>query len=356
MSASPAVPGVTPIPDTEPAPVGNEPVGDATQEPPDRRRRKLLLLLLLGTAFVLLLGLAIWYLLFRQPIPIPTVPGETIMPSYSTALYGPERPMGVAVSAAGDRIYVGETSGSHTARVLDAQGNEVAKMLPPTSTGTEHVPVYLAVNPVTSEVYVSDRPTGSIYVYNADGIYQRSFTPTSGVQGWQPLGMAFDAAGNLYVTDVGASPQRIRVFDATGKEVRSIGAAAGLDFPNGVAVDKSGYVYVSDSNNGRLVVFGPDGGIVTQVGRGVGEGNLGLPRGLAIDDQGRLYIADSTGQHVLVYGTYDPNESRLVYLGSFGDEGTANGAFEYPNAVAVDGRGRLYIADSINDRVQLWSY
>jgi DNA-binding beta-propeller fold protein YncE len=278
------------------------------------------------------------------------------MPGYVTAFYGAERPMGVAASASGDRIYVGETAGDHTARVLDAQGTEIAKMLPPTSTGTEHVPVYLAVNPVTTEVYVSDRPTASIYIYDANGTYQRAVTPVLDVKGWQPLGMAFDATGNLYVTDVGQSPQRVRVFDTTGHEIRTIGADAKFDFPNGVAVDEGGYVYVTDSNNGRLLVFGPDGQVVAQVGRGVGEGNLGLPRGIAIDGEARLYITDSTGQRVLVYGTYKPGEQRLAFLGSFGAEGTVNGAFEYPNAVAVDGRGRLYIADSINDRVQLWSY
>ncbi len=356
MSASPAVPGVTTIPGTDQAPTGPEPTGDVVEEPPERRRRKILLLLLLGGVLVLLLGLAIWYLLFRQPIPLPTIPGETIMPSYVTAMYGTDRPMGVATNAAGDRIYVGETAGDHTARVLDGQGNELAKMLPPTSTGTEHVPVYLAVSPLTAEVYVSDRPTGAIYIYDASGVYQRSFTPVLDVKGWQPLGLAFDAAGNLYVTDVGDSPQRIRVFDPAGKEIRTLGADASLDFPNGIAVDAAGDVYVSDSNNGRLLVFGPEGTVVAQVGRGVGEGNLGLPRGLAVDGENRLYIADSTGQRVLVYGTYKPGEGQLAFLGSFGAEGTVNGAFEYPNAIAVDGRGRLYIADSINDRVQLWSY
>ena len=90
---------------------------------------------------------------------IPVVPGEAVMPGYVTTFYGAQRPMDVAVNAAGDRIYIGETAGDSTARLFDAQGQELAKLLPPLSTGSDHVPVYLAVNPVTAEVYVSDRPT-----------------------------------------------------------------------------------------------------------------------------------------------------------------------------------------------------
>ena len=129
-----------------------------------------------------------------------------------------------------------------------------------------------------------------------------------------------------------------------------------MAFPNGVAVDAAGYTYVADSNNGRLLVFDQGGSLVTSVGRGAGEGNLGLPRGVVADGQGRVYVVDTSGQMVFVYAQYQPGSSQLDYLGSFGTEGIDNGQFAYPNGIAADGRGRLYIADSTNDRVQLWSY
>ncbi len=129
-----------------------------------------------------------------------------------------------------------------------------------------------------------------------------------------------------------------------------------MSFPNGVAVDGAGYAYVTDSNNGRLLVFDQDGAMVASIGRGAGEGNLGLPRGVAVDGQGRVYVVDTSGQMVFVYAQYQEGSSQLDYLGSFGSQGIANGQFAYPNGIAVDGRGRLYIADTTNDRVQLWSY
>jgi sugar lactone lactonase YvrE len=350
MTASPTVnDGALP-------PTGPAAVDGAADEPPEGRRRKIAILLLLLLLFAVLLGLAIWYLLFRQPIPLPTIPGETIMPGYSTAIYDVDRPMDVAVTETGDRIYIGITSGDNTARVFDAAGTELGLLQPPVSTGPDHAPVYLALNPVTDEVYVSDRPTGSIYVYDADGTYQRTFEPPEEVGGWQPLGLWFDEAGNLFVSDVASVPNVVREFDASGNQIRTYGEEAEMSFPNGLATDSAGYLYVADSNNGRLLTFSPDGALVAQIGRGSGQGNLGLPRGVAVDGQGRVYVTDASGQSVFVYSTYQEGSSGLDYLGSFGTEGVANGAFSYPNGIAADGRGRLYIADSANNRVQLWSY
>ena len=69
-----------------------------------------------------------------------------------------------------------------------------------------------------------------------------------------------------------------------------------------------------------------------------------------------MYVGDATGQGVFVYATVVAGERRLAYLGFFGGQGASNGTFQFPNGVAVDARGRLYVADSGNDRVQVWSY
>jgi DNA-binding beta-propeller fold protein YncE len=351
MSESPAI--VTPAAESpEPA----EDTEDAAETTPRRRRRrKAFLLLLLLLAFIGLLALALWYVLFRQPIPLPSIPGETVMPTYSTSVYGARRSLGVAVNAAGDRIYVGETEGDRIARVFDGSGNLLGLMEPPVSTGADHVPVYLAVDPINGEVYVTDRPTGSVYIYDANGTYQRAFEP-EGLEGWQPLAIAFDTAGNLYVSDVSVNPQTVLVFDRNGSQTRTLGETAGLNFPNGIAVDAAGNVYVTDGNNGRLVVIDTSGAVIAQVGRGTSQGNLGLPRGIAIDGQGRVHVGDATGQGVFVYAVLKPGERRLDYLGFFGGQGVSNGAFQFPNGVAVDGRGRVYITDSGNHRVQVWTY
>lgn len=351
-----ALSGGVPAPATDDAPPE---LGDwqppAAAEPPARRRRKVALLLLLSALLVGLLILVVWYLLFRQPLPLPGIP-ETQLPTYSSAIYGVSRPMGIAVSPTGDRVYVSEAEGDRVVRIFDADGNAMGTLRPPAETGSDHVPIYVAIDPVTSEVYVSDRPTGSVYVYDRDGTWLREYRPDVATEGWQPLALTFDPDGLLYVADLSGPVQRVLVLDREGRLVRTIGADQQLSFPNGIAVDAARNVYVTDSNNGRLLVFGPDGGIAGQIGRGVGEGNLGLPRGSAIDAQGRLFVVDTSGQGLFVYRVLADGEQRPAFLGFFGGHGLENGMFRYPNDVAVDGRGRVFVTDAANDRVQVWSY
>ncbi len=343
------------------------PAADDTPSPPavegepeaqPRRRRKAIVALLLLGLLAMLATIATWYLLFRQPIPPLPLPGipQTEVPSYATAIYGALRPSGVAVSPSGDRIYVAQSSGDRTGIVFDAGGNKVGTMAPPEATGTDHAPVYLAIDPLTSEVYVSDRLAGAIYIYDRDGAFQRELTLALPRPGWQPLGLTFDTKGNLYVTDLSGPFQKVLVIDRTATVVRTLGETSKLSFPNGVAVDGAGNVYVSDSNNGRLLMFGADGTIHAQIGRGAGQGNLGLPRGLAVDGSRRVFVADSTGQGVFVYRPPTDDSRRLDFLGYIGGEGVGDARFEYPNSVAVDARGRVYVADTFNDRVQIWSY
>jgi len=341
--------------DEAPVAEAPDPTVDTPEAPRKRRRRRAILLFLLLGLLAGLILLIIWYLLFRQPLPLPTIP-DAQLPGYSTSIYGVSSPTGVAVSRSGDWIYVSESGGERIVRIFDGAGNPVGTMAPPAETGNDHVPVYLAIDPLTEEVYVSDRPTGTIYIYDREGRYQRPFAPAKPQPGWQPVGLAFDPAGNLYVTDLGTDPERVAVFDRTGELIRTIGADAKLSFPNAVALDDAGLVYVTDSNNGRLLVFDAEGAIVGRIGRGAGSGNLGLPRGLAIDHQGRVFVVDTSGQGVVMYRALKADQRRPDFVGFFGGQGVGDGQFAFPMGAATDDRGRIYVADTANGRGQVWGY
>jgi sugar lactone lactonase YvrE len=343
--------------DALPQPGAPTPLSDASDESRRRRRRRLVLLFLLGLGLLLLAIIAIWYFLFRKPIPIPVVPDAYRPPAYSTNIYPANAAIGVATSPDGSRIYVAETEGDRALRIFDSGGRLLNAVRPPASTtGTEHVPVWLALDPLTADVYVTDRPTGQIHVFDRDGAYRRTVTLIEPIQGWQPVGIAFDGAGNLYVTDLGGTVPRVEVFDRSGGLLRTLGEADGLAFPNGIAVDGHGVVYVADSNNGRLLAYGVDGTVVARVGRGVGAGKLALPRGVAVDDQNRIYVGDPTAQGIHVFGPPNGETGSLKNLGFFGGPGIKDGEFQFPNGVAADARGRIYVADTFNGRVQIWSY
>jgi DNA-binding beta-propeller fold protein YncE len=347
-----ADPQILPAPD-QPAP----PAPPVAEEDAERRRRRKRFLLFF---LVLLLGLMtllfIWYFFFRQPInPLPFIPTSQV-PTYSTSLYGLERPLGVAASPSGDRIYVTQSGAKAAAVVMDGGGQQLATMTPPVEEGVDHQPTYVAIDPLTQEVYVTDRLAGTIYVYSRDGVYLREAVLAQPRPGWQPVGLAFDAAGTLYVTDYSGPFQKVLTIDRSMTVVRTLGEAEGLNFPNGIAVDKAGNIFVTDSNNGRLLMFGSDGKGVPVVGRGVASGKFGLPRGLVIDGSARMFAVDTTAQGVLVYRTPAGPTEALEFLGAFGVQGIGDGQFAFPSAVAIDTRGHVYVADTFNDRVQLWSY
>jgi DNA-binding beta-propeller fold protein YncE len=349
---------------SEPAEDASEPAEDESEPAEDeggaatgggRRRARVLLVALLAALATMLVVFAGWYILVRKPIsefPLP-LPNSEQMPAYDYSLYGVQRPMGIAVSPDGSRIYVTQSEGEQAVLEFDNRGNLTATMVAP-DTGTDHVFVYVAIHPLTGDIYVSDRPAGALQVYSSDGTFLRTIDSPAGLDGWQPLGVAFSSDGHLLVTDAGTG--QLYEFDPNGSLIRTVGQLGQFSFPNSVVVDPAGNLYVSDSNNGRLVVLDASGAQVAVLRRGPNEGDLGMPRGLAIDDQARVYVVDTTDQSVKVYRALGAAAGPPPFLGLFGSAGTGDGAFNFPNAVATDARGRVYVADWSNDRVQVWTY
>jgi len=331
--------------------------------PPVKNGKRKAKIAVLVSLLLILALLFAWYLMNRKPL--SELPGlsNTTLPHYQFSIYGTSHPLGVAASATGDRIYVTQSGGERVVRIFDRAGKATGTLKPPASTGRSHLPMYVAINPTTQDVYVSDRTTASIYIYDESGKYLRTFAPKGDLGGkWNPLGLAFGPDGTLYATDVRGETSknhRVVVFSPDGAVVRSMGAPGSLSFPNGIVVDAQGNIEVTDSNNGRLVVFGQYGKVLATISQGVGEGDLGLPRGVAVDDSGRLFVADTADHMVRVY-TIDESKATPTYVGSFGEEGQVDGTFEYPNGVAngvaTDKRAHIYITDRENNRVQVWGY
>jgi DNA-binding beta-propeller fold protein YncE len=124
-------------------------------------------------------------------------------------------------------------------------------------------------------------------------------------------------------------------------------------FPNTAVTDSQGRVYVTDSNNSRISVWSNDGRFLFHFGQGNVDGAVGLPRGAAITGRDRLHVVDAVGQNVKVYDVSGPEP---LFLFTFGSWGMGDGQFNYPNDIALDNTGRLYITDRENNRVQVWAY
>jgi uncharacterized protein (TIGR03437 family) len=178
----------------------------------------------------------------------------------------------------------------------------------------------------------------------------------------QAEGLALDPSGALYISD--AQSHRVRAITPGGviRTVAGTGSAgfsgdgglaaeAQLNAPYGLATDTDGNLYIADLGNARVRLVSPEGIISTIAG---GAGDLSEPRDVAVDSSGGLYIADFNAHRVyhLDSGGTLRSVAGTGVAGLSRDGGSATLAeLDHPAAVASGGQGVFYIGDTGNHRV-----
>ncbi len=219
-------------------------------------------------------------------------------------------------------------------------------------------------------------PDGTITTVAGNGTYGSSGDggPATSAQLAAVPDIAADAAGNLYLADY----NRIRKVGLNGAIATVAGngvygysgdggpaTGAQLGQPEGVAVDAAGNLYIADSNNSRIRKVALNGTIATVAGNGTpgdsGDGGqarsaqIGSPYGVAMDSAGNLYFSDYDNHRIRKVAT-DGTITAAAGSGGAGYSGdgglAANAKLNYPNGVAVDSAGDLFIADNNNNRIR----
>ena len=194
-----------------------------------------------------------------------------------------------------------------------------------------------------------------------------------------PNGVALDSAGNMYIADT--SNFRIRKVDASTGVISTVAGngyqgydgdnisatSAELSLPTAVALDSAGNLYIADTGNVRIREVNASTGLITTV---AGNGAYGYngdniaatsaelyyPAGVALDSAGNLYIVDAINDRIREVNASTGLITTVAGNGSLGYNGdniaATSAELYYPEAVALDSAGNLYIADIGNQRIR----
>lgn len=197
-------------------------------------------------------------------------------------------------------------------------------------------------------IYVSDISRKAVLVFDPAGGRLAVWTEARpGAPFKAPVGVAPDGGGGLLVAD--AELGAVFRLGADGRP-RGVIGRADLARPTGVARDpRSGRIYVADTRRHQIVIFDADGRFVDHWGQpGDEPGRFNAPTYLAVAE-GRLYVADTLNSRIQIFDTRDGR-----WLRTLGRRGLYVGNFERPKGVAVDDEGNVYVVESYRDHLLIF--
>lgn len=183
-----------------------------------------------------------------------------------------------------------------------------------------------------------------------------------------------DRFGNIYViyrcnanSCVGRSEDPILKLDKNGKLLAKWGSGLFV-FPHGATVDNDGNLWVTDGlgadgKGHQVFKFSPEGKVLMTLGKagiaGSGPDTLNMPTDVAIAANGDIFVAD--GHRAQRAAALALGNNRIVhfskdgkFIKEFGKTGTGPGELREPHSIAFDSRGRLFVADRVNNRIQIF--
>jgi DNA-binding beta-propeller fold protein YncE len=272
------------------------------------------------------------------------------------------RPHGLAMGS-GDVLYVADSDNARV-QVFQLVGDSMVFSQSITTTDTTVFNWVSAVAVDANNLYVADEGSGQVHVFSRNGVYGATIAgDCGGSKDWfcSPMDVAVDSSGNVYVADPW---ERFRVMKCGGWTCTTFAGFPNVPYtttnylynkPNGIAVDGSGNIFLTEEMGRQLIKLNSSGTFQWSVGTpgiwGNDDAHFGNPQQVAFDSSGRLYVADADNNRVQIFNS---NGSYFNRLGG-GNCGVGNNQFCWPAGVAVGSNGRIYVADTNNHRVQVFN-
>ncbi len=210
-------------------------------------------------------------------------------------------------------------------------------------------PMGLAVSDDTQRLYISDPMQHKVFTFDFE---KKTLSKLEEVP--FPAGIALDAKENLYVVDT--VKKAISIFSRDGKFIKDI-LDPSLVKPNGIAIDrKLDRIYLVDTGNKdakeqNVKIYDLEGKRIGAIGGepGGGLGQFTYPTMVTVDDNSNVYVADTLNSRVQKF------DAKGNFLLHFGQLGSAWGEFDKPKGVALDSFGNLYVVDTGWSNVQIFN-
>src|SRR5580658_8648655 len=175
----------------------------------------------------------------------------------------------------------------------------------------------------------------------------------SGMEWGQVISAYPDAHGNIWVFHRKDPP--ILEFDRAGKFVKSFGAGM-FKQPHGLTVDRDGSIWVTDQTGQQAVKFSPEGKVLMTLGKagvaGSGPDTFNGPCDVAVAANGDIFVADGHGGDTNARVVKFSKDGKFVK--AWGKKGSGPGEFDTLHRLAMDSKGRLFVADRSNNRIQIF--
>lgn len=202
-------------------------------------------------------------------------------------------------------------------------------------------------------LYIADSKVGAIFIFNPENHDLAMIKNKTDAHFDRIIGLAIDDNDRLFVSDPGL--KHVLVFNAQRKAEEVI--TEGIVDPGGLAIDtQNRLLYVADVSTDQVLVYDAD---TFKLKRKIGTtgknhelttpGDFAKPTGVAVDKEGNLYVTDTMNDRVEIF------DADGMFLRTWGKAGDGPGYFSRPKGITVDSDGHIWVADGMQDRLQVFT-